>query len=266
MARLFTEAAGTGNENFVDFGDQTEYDITSDITFGAWIYRTAQVASGSTSGIVSKYLGAGNNRSYALSATASTDDVQFVLSTDGTFQAGNTITASGVLSNSTWIHLAARLDASTRQSIYVDGSENGGSVKTSSVAASIYSGTSALQLGLDFYEDGDAQAHQHVFPGRICESFVYAAALDGAEIAALALGYSPLLIRPTSLQFYCPVMGTESAEPDIVNGYDGTIHGTANKAEHTSVIYPGAGMYSPPATVPAGIPEHFMHYSSMRRI
>lgn len=75
--------------------------------------------------------------------------------------------------------------------------------------------------------------------GFIAEVGVWSAALDDAEVAALATGLSPLLVRPSSLVRYFPLLGLYSPEIDLRGGAGLTMTGTVPAyAQHVRVIYP----------------------------
>lgn len=59
--------------------------------------------------------------------------------------------------------------------------------------------------------------------GVIAEAAIWNVVLTAAEIAILAKGYSPLLVRPQSLVGYWPLIGRCSPEIDLVGGYGMTL-------------------------------------------
>jgi len=73
--------------------------------------------------------------------------------------------------------------------------------------------------------------------GPLAEVGIWDVILTADEMAALGDGYSPLLVRPTSLVFCAPLFGNYSPEIDVVGGNLGTITG-ALKAVHPRVYYP----------------------------
>ena len=73
--------------------------------------------------------------------------------------------------------------------------------------------------------------------GPLAEGGIWDVILTADEMNALGDGYSPLLIRPTSLVFYPPLIGNYSPEIDVVGGNLGTVTG-AVKATHPRVYYP----------------------------
>lgn len=74
--------------------------------------------------------------------------------------------------------------------------------------------------------------------GQIAEAAIWAAALTDAEIAMLALGVSPLLVRPESLVAYWPLIGRTSPEIDLSGGYGMTLINAPPIADHPRVLYP----------------------------
>lgn len=89
------------------------------------------------------------------------------------------------------------------------------------------------------------------YSGYIAEVAIWNVELNADELAALALGYSPLLIRPGSLIFYAPLHNNTI---DLLNpGRTVTTGGspTASPGVHPPMIYP-AHVQVPVAT-PAGL-------------
>lgn len=82
--------------------------------------------------------------------------------------------------------------------------------------------------------------------GMIAEVGIWNVALDDAEIAALAKGVSPLLIRPQNLVTYVPLV--RDADEDIVGGLSFTAGGTPTISAHPRIIMPSAQIIPfPPA-------------------
>lgn len=80
--------------------------------------------------------------------------------------------------------------------------------------------------------------------GDIAEvAFWQTVGLSDAEMAALGKGYSPRFIRRQSLTAYWPIIGNQSPEPDLRNGYNATLNGPPTKTVHPRIIYP-VGLWS----------------------
>ncbi len=75
------------------------------------------------------------------------------------------------------------------------------------------------------------------FSGRIAEVGIWSFALDEAAVAMLGLGISPLLVDPSFLLSYIPIIGRYSPEIDLKRSNTLTVTGTA-AAEHPRMVYP----------------------------
>ena len=217
MAYQFTAASSQN----LSVPDTTSLDITGQLTLACWAKSSGSYAN--NRGIVSKYIETGNQRSYVLYITAS-GFVGFALSTNGTFQAANQITGSSAIGTD-WAHVAGVVTPSSRQEIFVNAAS--GAVKTSSVLASIHSGTAPLQIGQQFSNVVD-----NSFDGLIAEVGIWNAALTAAEIASLAKGMTCDKVRPQSLVFYAPLVRDLQ---DVRGGLTITNNNTATVAAHTRV-------------------------------
>ena len=217
MAYSFTAASSQN----LSVPDTTSLDITGQLTLACWAKSSGSYAN--NRGLVSKYIGSTTQRSYVLYITAS-GFVGFALSTNGTFQAANVITGSSAIGTD-WAHVAAVVTPSSRQEIFVNAAS--GAVKTSSVLASIHSGTAPLQIGQQFSSDVD-----NSFDGLIAEVGIWNAALTAAEIASLADGFTCDKGRPQSLVFYAPLVRDLQ---DVRGGLAITNNNTATVANHPRV-------------------------------
>ena len=159
--------------------------------------------------ILSTYYLGGSNDRFALQLWGHIggDPVAFqVFETSGGLQ--DTATTSTGYSANVWQHAAGVKVASGNTYAYL----NGGSKGTDSAH-------SATPANID-------QARIAAFPGgfyancEIAEAAIWNIVLTDAEVAILALGYSPLLIRPQNLVAYWPLIGRMSPEIDIVGGFD----------------------------------------------
>lgn len=134
---------------------------------------------------------------------------QFILEADGTvagdpirartFAGGsfsNAVSATG-FSATTWHHCAARFISATNRRAYIDGV--GGTANT----------VSRTPTGIDETVLGAAYASSALglyTNGRIAEAAIWNTDLTDDEIAALAKGFRPSLIRPASLRLYVPLV------------------------------------------------------------
>lgn len=142
---------------------------------------------------------------------------------DGSYLQANTTSAFSI---NTWQHAAGVCSGLSSASAYL----NGGSKGTSTVTtlAPTYDQTTV---------GGRFDTINHAFSGSIAEAGIWDVALTDAEVATLALGYSPLLVRPASLVAYWPLIGRMSPEIDLVGGFDMTLNGSPTTADHPPTIY-----------------------------
>lgn len=144
--------------------------------------------------------------------------------------AGN---AQAISSNSysadTWYHVGGVFTNPTSRNIYVDGISRG-SNSTSSTP------TGLDQTAIGMFRDDTPRAP---FDGYLAEAAVYSTNLTAAEMAILAMGMSPLAVRPQNLVAYWPLYGNLSPEPDwLENKYNMTLTNGPTKADHPPVVYP----------------------------
>lgn len=146
---------------------------------------------------------------------------------DGTTFA-QALTTSGY-SADTWHHGCAVFASETSRTAYIDGG-NSASETTSVPFPSVTRTVIGRRL-----QDPEADFY---FSGKIAEAAIWSVALDAGEIAALAKGFCPLLIRPTSLVAYWDIPGNSSPELDRWKSrFDMTVTG-ATKADHIRIYYP----------------------------
>ena len=167
-----------------------------------------------------------NSNSYAEAFTIYAD-----ATTLGAYQfAGGTSVASTIagLTAGTWTHVAAVFASTTSRTIYkagVAGTEN----TTSKTAPA---GLNTVRVGL---EATDGASYWN---GLIAEAAVYSVALSADDIASLASGFSPLLIRPDALAAYWPLIGAYSPEIDVRGNFPLTLTNTPTQADHCRVLMP----------------------------
>ena len=107
---------------------------------------------------------------------------------------------SGFATN-TWHHIAAVVASSTSRVLWVDG------------VARVTNTTSIAVNGLNQVAIGARKntSYGTFWTGGIAEVAIWSAALTDAEIASLASGAAPFMIRPASLVFYAPLTGRETS-------------------------------------------------------
>lgn len=142
---------------------------------------------------------------------------------------GVATTSAGYIANA-WQHVVAVFTSPTSRAIYL----NGGNVGTDTTNVTDPPGLNVTTVGCW----GLNSTYESFLDGKMAEVAVWSAALDAAEIAALAKGFSPFLIRPQPLVAYWPLYGNDSPEPDRwKNRFDLTVTG-ATKADHPRIYLP----------------------------
>jgi concanavalin A-like lectin/glucanase superfamily protein len=116
--------------------------------------------------------------------------------------------------------------------VFLDGTLDGGI--TSNRSAQSLGNVASTQFRISQGSTGG-----NAFDGRIAEVSIWLVALTTAEIVALSLGASPLLVRPGSLYHYWPIWGVGSVEPDLAaSPVNLTINGTPPVVNHAPVGSP----------------------------
>lgn len=182
----------------VEIPDNDLLDFTGAMTLEAWVRRDdVQAVSTNNEGIIGKFVGSTNQRSYALyynpRTTAGGPTLGFVINTAGT-AAGNVDLVAGVdLPTGTaagWVHLAAVYEPNVRMTLYLNGQPV--AEKTTDLpVGDIFAGTAPLWIGRQF-----SAASNTSFEGLIDEVALYDKALTDEQVLA---HYSAAVPEPSSL-------------------------------------------------------------------
>lgn len=146
----------------------------------------------------------------------------------GTAAANATSSAATVLNQ--WHHICGVQSGLTLRTVYLDAGNTGTSTTSQNPAAGKFTAIGTFK--------GDADPTTGPFDGDIAEVAVWSAALDAAEVQALARGLSPAQIRPASLLAYWPLLSHASPEIDVWRSQAMTVNGTVAQADHPPVLYP----------------------------
>lgn len=145
---------------------------------------------------------------------------------DGTtnaFPRTTTTFTTGTLHHACGIHAAAN---DTR--VFIDGgSKNTSTTSTTPTVDDTRIGTLNNGGTIENFFDGD-----------IAEVGIWNVALTDPEVLVLSTGMSPLLVRPSSLVGYWPLIGRYSPEIDRVGRFDMTLDNTPAFADHPRMFYP----------------------------
>jgi hypothetical protein len=215
MARNFN-----GTSDRIDFPDHSGLDWTTVMSVACWVWRDV---SNAFQGICSHTAGTvGSNGWWFSIGDNVVSNVAFLTFNDTDHFGTTAITTGG------WRHLVATYDGANVR-LYVNGVLD----NTVAETAAVTNAAATFKVGAEasFYAPS-------WFDGKLADlGFWPGATLNAREIAALARGVSPRLIRPGSLQLYAPLWGTHTAEPDFsVNRRTGTLTGTSQYVPHAPVI------------------------------
>lgn len=225
--------------SYVSVADSAELDITSGLTIEAWIkLDDFPISNG---GIVSKYFGDGDQRSYQIYVHKQNDgtgSLAMIVSPDGTFSSAASLIDDVSLPLDEWVHVVGVYEPSQFMQLFVNGELVEES--TSEIPSSIYSSTADLWIGQQF----NTSSNFHL-PGSIDEAALYNRALTAGEI----------------LEHYQAAL-TLSGDFDgngIVDGADFLEWqrglGTLYNAEDLQVWNSSYGVSAPGATASAIVPE-----------
>ena len=169
------------------------------------------------------------------------------------------------ISINTWHHICGVFTDSNNRAAFIDGGNKGTDT-----------GESGEPTGLDNTTIGVFNAgilYGHV-SGRIAEVAFWNIALSDSEVAQVALGVCPLMVRPDALVAYYPLGGiygvnsgnAADGDIDIVGGYHMDPQNTPSVADHpTQLWYPNSGIVVPGLVGAAGVTVPLMAYHYRRQ-
>ena len=176
------EFSGTENKNHVEVPDNPSFNPQKEITCMAWIYFGKWEPTG---GIISKYTGAGNQRSYDIHMHHDRN-LSFTsgCSSNGAFQVGvsttEASTPAGTLKEGTWQHVAMTFKAEEFLRLYLDGEMAAES--DASATDHLFDNNTPFMVGTDFAIGGAHNGQPREFTGIIDEVAVFSKALSDTEI------------------------------------------------------------------------------------
>jgi hypothetical protein len=146
------------------------------------------------------------------------------------------LTSAGYTTN-TWHHACGVFAAANDRTVYLDGGNSGNNTTSVTPNAASLKGTA---IGVLY-----RQNILGYMSGLLAEVGIWNVGLTAAEVASLAKGFSPLLVRPQSLITYVPILGNLSPEQNLKNASANfTLNGTPSKAAHPRVLMATAGVAS----------------------
>ena len=138
-------------------------------------------------------------------------------------QAGGTriATTTAAPTTGTWHHIAGVFASATDRRAFLDGGNKGTSTDSRTWSADIDRTLVASRLRSNTFSQ--------TFDGRLAEVAIWDVALSDDDVASLAKGFRPTLIRPDRIVMYSSLISTVF---DYVGGNTMTLTGTANVAVH----------------------------------
>lgn len=205
-----------GTDDFIGGASSPETGLP--LTIAAWLYPTTTVINWSAATLST----ASDGSAAWLGLAGSTGQIRAGIRTGGG-AFGIAISSASATAN-TWNHACAVFTSNTSRAAFLDGANKG--TNTTNRALSTLDRTT---IGARGTSTGETE----FFPGLIAEVGIWEIALADEDVARLALGFSPRLIRPQSLVFYAPLIRDIQ---DIRGGLTLTTTGTT-VADHPR-IYP----------------------------
>jgi len=161
---------------------------------------------------------AGSQFQFIMAAVESTSADRFSLSLNnsadpnpaaGATSSGTTTNSvsSANISDNNWHHICGVFTSTTDRAVFSDGAN-----KVSSAVSRVVTSFNQLLFGMQ------PTTTNMQFEGSICEPAIWNVALTDAEVAQLAAGASPLVVRPQNLVFYVPYLGALREPIDIIGG------------------------------------------------
>lgn len=209
MARSFD-----GVDDFIGGSSSPETGVP--LTIAAWLYPTTTTINLSA---VAAYTASDGSAAW-IGITGSTGQVRAGIRTGGG-AFGIALSSISATANA-WNHFCGVFASNTSRSSYLNGGNKG--TNTTNRALSTLD---RLTIGARGTSSGETE----FFPGLIAEVGIWEIALADDDVARLALGFSPRLIRPQSLVFYAPLIRDVQ---DIRGGLSLTTTGTT-VADHPRI-------------------------------
>lgn len=146
-------------------------------------------------------------------------------------------TSTGYSANR-WTHGCAIFESNSSRSALING---GSKVTTTTSGAPDPPDTTSIGVVRYSTGYGNDNIKETYYNGYIAEVGIWNVVLTDSEIASLARGYSPMIIRPNSLVAYYPLGGIypQNANSIFKNPYNLTAIGSPTYVDHPNTVYPG---------------------------
>lgn len=143
--------------------------------------------------------------------------------------------ASGTYTQNAWQHGAAVFTSAASRAAFLNGANKG-----TNATSKTPSGIDTSVVGVVYGSSGaGGSLLANGGTGSIAEAAIWNIALSDAEIAALALGLSPLRMHPEALVDYWPIVGASAPEINFrSNPRALTLNGTLAQSVHPRIYAP----------------------------
>jgi len=205
------------------------------ITQACW---TKRGATGAAHGLMGLFTGTSDNHRFNLQWNAS----DALVAVTRTTSSGLATTTATVAETTTWHHVAGVFPATNSRSVYLDG------------ANKVTNTTDLTPVGINKFLIGERADGTSDLNGLIAHAAIWNVALDDAEIAMLGTDrVHPLMVRPQSLVAYWQHMGRDTADIDVIGGYNLTASGTTANGDEPPLLWmPSRRVIILPAAVVGG--------------
>lgn len=157
---------------------------------------------------------------------------------------GSQAISAASVSAGVWFHMGAVLASTTSRKIYVNGVMSGSA--TDSASINLTSGTPYTSVGI--YKGG---TELYPLTGDAAQVAVHSVALSDDEMASLAAGVSPRLIRPTALAGHWPLLGRATDEEDWAGSIT-LVNTSATVSDNQRIIVPASYVLGAPVAAGGG--------------
>jgi len=146
-----------------------------------WCVFRPRSTSSTNPGLISKYVGYGENTRSFCCFLRDTNKPEVALSADGTYQSANNVQGS-VVNMGQWLNLVVTYQSGDATRMYYNGvleASNG------TCPASLYNSTKETTFGLQYYEEGDPDWDDYLYDGDLAALGIWDRALTPSEIQQL---------------------------------------------------------------------------------
>jgi len=213
---------GWGSANFLRYSGAVVSAYPCSLAI--WFYTTATALNkligvfDSTVSLNNGQISVGINAAGAVSARS------------GQTSGSNVADTTTTYSLNTWQHACGVFASTSSRAAYLNGGGKG-----TNAAVINFPSANRTSMGRRDNSSGDQAFDTN---GMLAEGAAWNVALTDTDVAKLAGGVSPLLIRPEGLVGYWPVIGAYSPEIELRGRQEMAIQGSLSAAAHPAVFYP----------------------------